>query len=470
MTEYSHIEDKDIEKMGVAPKAYCIDDPKWAAYYPWWGDEWTDWETIMPRGGFIEDFVLSTKGTESSTAFAIWTALTTLSSALARDSYLSLFPASWYPNLYVILVGPPGVVKKSTVLNLGANLLRNFHFHLKDENLAWKKKVIIHTNRVTPEGLQDLLRPEFPKKVSLQDGSTGIVDRGSALTLMVSELSTFLGRQSYNVGMVSKLTDLYDCKEYDEDYTKKDGRQALRNIYVNFLAATTPSDLDSVIPEEAFGGGLMSRTIVVFEKEATRMHPLPVKIKDGPTKEDLEYRLAWLATNAFGPYTFTKEALGWYYKWYVKFKQTLNKKDSLRLLSFSRMDILLIKLAILIRAQRYQEGREVGIEDLHKAEQLLNKTYYYNESAVENVGASERGKYFKKLLEYIKKNETVNRRKLLTTFSRYLSSEELTNMLTQMKEMSVIDIYLDGHPRSEPSRSGEEEYIWKEGNAYEYEQ
>lgn len=460
MNEYPYLQDVDLASQGEIPSSFDIDDPKWASYYSWWREEWTDWEEILPRGGFIEDFVLATKGTETSTAFAVWTALMTVASALTRDAYLSLFPASWYPNLYVILVGPPGLVKKSTVLNLGGSLLRNFHTRIKDENLSWKKRILIHTNRVTPEGLQDLLKPDFPKKVELVDGSQGICDRGSTLTLMISELSTFLGRQSYNVGMVSKLTDLYDCKEYDEDYTKKDGRQALRNIYMNFLAATTPSDLDTVIPEEAFGGGLMSRTIVVFEPHSVRMHPLPIKVKGGPSKEDLEERLAWISHNAFGPYSFTKEALAYYYKWYAGFKQSLTKKDSLRLLSFSRMDVLLMKLAILVRAQRYESGREVDLKDILKAEQLLNKTYHKNETAVENVGANERGKNFKRLREYIKRNDRVTRKKLLSVFSRYLSSDEMTSIVMQLQEVGELEIFLDGTLRSEPSRKGNEEYVF----------
>lgn len=451
---------EDIAPQGYVPEAFSIDDPVWQLTYPWWEQEWTDWERILPRGGFIEDFVLATKGLETATSFAVWTGLITVASTLSRDAYLSLYPASWYPNLYAILVAPPGLVKKSTIQGQGLRLLRKYHEHIRDPNLQWKKELNLHTNRVTPEGLQDLLIPIGPVPSKRLDTPHLRMDRGSQLVLFISELATFLGRQTYNLGMISKLTDLYDSKEHDSDYTKKDGKQDLRNIYVNFLAATTPKDLNDVIPQEAFGGGLMTRTTIIYEPETVRYHPLPMRIEKGPSNVDLEKALAWIAVNSFGSYTLSKEALGYYYSWYERFKKELKDSDSIRILSASRMDVLLLKVAILIRAQRYEPGREITIDDITKARQILDKTYRQNETAVENVGATARGQYYNKLRDYIQTKGVVTRKQLLTSHSRYLSSDEVTSIVSDLLEVGFVEVWYQSQQKNEVSKKGDEEYVW----------
>lgn len=452
------LHESDIIDQPKVPVSYDIEDPRWAASYPWWNREWTDWETITPRGGFLEDFVLSTKGTETATSFALWTGLTIVASVLARDAKVDLYPAAWYPNLYIILVAPPGLAKKSTTLNLGAKILYTYHEKIIDDNLRFKKKTNLHMNRVTPEGLQDLLLPP-PAIPSRREDLPGVyVDRGSQITLFVSELSTFLGRQSYNLGMVAKLTDLYECKDVDADYTKKDGRQILRNIYVNFAAATTPHDLDKVLPEEALGGGLMSRTVVVYESDTQRMHPLPVRMAEGPGLDHLQEGLAWIAKNGYGDYRLSEDALALYYQWYASFKKNLRTYDSVRVLSASRMDSLVLKLATLIRAQRYEPGRQIETSDFTKAVQILEKTYSQNEDAVTNVGATERGRYYNRIEAFLQKNGTVERRRLLTAFSRHLSSEDLTSILAHMHEAGRLRIVRDGHRANEVTRNGKETY------------
>lgn len=461
MADKRPLEAADILFPPTYPPHYNIMDPMWEASYSWWKKEWTHWEEIAPRGGFIEDFILATKGTESAASFAVWTALTMVATVLARDAYLDLYPLSWYPNLYVILVAPPGVSKKSSALEFGEKVLRTYHEEILDENLRYKKQAKLHTNRVTPEGLQDLLAPPVAIPSRRKDVPDVVIDRGSQLSLFISELSTFLGRQSYNLGMVSKLTDLYGSKDFDADYTKKDGSQVLRNIYVNLLAATTPSDINDVIPQEAFGGGLMSRTIVVFERTGTREHPLPIKISQGPSFDDLKKGLAWIAANSFGPYTMSKEAVTYYYQWYPTFKAQLAATDSVRVLSRSRMDVLLMKLAVLIRAQRYEIGREVQLKDLMKAQQILEQTYHQNEEATQNVGATERGKHAIRVLEFIRDRREVNRRRLLQAMTRYLSSEDLTSIMEQLRESGDIDIVLDGRKQQQATRQGKEVYIYR---------
>ena len=53
-----------------------------------------------------------------------WTGVSTIAGALRRHVWVDMGHFQWYPNLYVILVAPPGVVAKTTTADIGMDLLR----------------------------------------------------------------------------------------------------------------------------------------------------------------------------------------------------------------------------------------------------------------------------------------------------------------------------------------------------------
>src|SRR5574338_1341831 len=53
-----------------------------------------------------------------------WTGVSVVAGALRRRVWIDQAYFSWYPNFYVILVAPPGIVSKSTTADVGMSLLR----------------------------------------------------------------------------------------------------------------------------------------------------------------------------------------------------------------------------------------------------------------------------------------------------------------------------------------------------------
>src|SRR6185369_14226993 len=52
-----------------------------------------------------------------------WTGVSTLAGVLRRKVWIDQAYFTWYPNFYIVLVAPPGIVSKSTTANIGMNLL-----------------------------------------------------------------------------------------------------------------------------------------------------------------------------------------------------------------------------------------------------------------------------------------------------------------------------------------------------------
>jgi len=120
--------------------------------------------------------------------------------------------------------------------------------------------------------LADKLTPEsLVKALSAPAGEAGKIRIGpSDATGLIKapELSVFFGKQQYNTGLVSLITDLYDYREEWVSETIMRGRSVLKNNCISILGGSTPTWLQKMLPEDAFTGGFMSR-FVLCEMPAT---------------------------------------------------------------------------------------------------------------------------------------------------------------------------------------------------------
>src|SRR6516162_4751804 len=75
---------------------------------------------------WLDDYLATVVSrSEAPARFHFWAGCSVIGGALRRHVYIDMETFQWYPNLYVLLVGPPGIVKKSTTINIGARLLRD---------------------------------------------------------------------------------------------------------------------------------------------------------------------------------------------------------------------------------------------------------------------------------------------------------------------------------------------------------
>lgn len=425
----------------------------------WQPEEWDD---LVPQGGFLADFILMTRGVETPTKLSLWTAIWVLSSLLKREAYLQWYPDPLFPNFYVFLVGPPKIVAKSTATRFGEKVISQFHEHLEDPQIAALKEVNLLRSKATPESMSIALAP---KKVTVLEGDqVHQVDRGSQLSMVVSELSTFLGKQKYQSGLIDRLTDLYDCKEEDDELTIGRGFNKFYNVYFTMIGATTPKHLEESIPEEAFGGGFMSRSIVVFQETSTRDYPQPKAIAGGPTIEDMRLRAAWIAENSFGEYVLNDEAQKYYEQWYMKYKKRLAKHgDDSKTRLQHRFDLHLLKLSLILRAQEYTVGRVIELRHLKMAEFLLDKTYETAHKSIENVGQRPEIVHNNRIKDLLVKYGRRTRRQLLVGCSPYgITADQITKAVEYYAQTSQITISYDGVRKDIPSNHGQELYIWKQ--------
>lgn len=430
-----------------------------------WKEE--EWDEFLPSPGFITDFVLHLRGIMTPTSFCFWSGAFVISNILQRDAFLRWFPDPIFANFFIVFVAPPRICAKSTAVRFGEKLLYKYTDLLADNpRLVFLKEPRIY-NRATPEGLNDILSPVE----KLFEGDTKPLKRGSSCAIIVSELANFLGKQKYNAGLTEKLIDLYDCKDKHREMSRSHGVEMQEDTYVTLFGATTTEGLEESIPSIAMGGGFISRLIIDSNEKATRWsgHHRPRPVVGGPTQKDLLERMAWIAKNSQGEYVFSKEADAYYIQRYNEIGKLLQSEDNLKKRDLNqRYDIHLVKLAMLLRAQRYDPGEIISnrrfhtieLFDIQEADRILQRTFARNHEVFAEVGVTEYHKCLGRISKKIQESPGITRTELLRATTTYSNAELLSRVLFQLNEEKKLRIIKNGERTTQPSRYGKEKYFW----------
>jgi len=409
------------------------------------------------KPGFIHDFVMAMRGTETTTLHSIWGALFAVSGVLQRRSWLDWVIERLYPNLYLVFIARPGVCKKTVSISFGARVIARVADVFTREDDKQIYTIPTWSGSTTPEYLMDILKPRI---IHITGDALGF-DRdypvGSRVAIIADELSEFLGKQKYNQGMISRLTKLYDCPREAKIGTKKDKTQEVRDVFVNFCGGTTPDGFRDSIPAEAHGGGLMSRCIIVWQEHKTRHFYRPKRIPGIPDEDELARRLAWIAEHRMGEYRLTEAADALYQNWYDENKSDLSRISD----SDTRADILLVKTAHLIAASHYKKTQFIDEDDIQAAIDLVAlATEQKHRAETELMVDSLWSENMQLVSKRLKKSGTMNRADLARAVSYKINVDELNRVLTALAQSNHVFISLDDQPKSAPGQATRELYTW----------
>jgi hypothetical protein len=203
---------------------------------------------------WITAYCRAVEHSEAPEKFHFWTAVSTLAGALRRHVWIDQSIFKLYPNFFIVFVGEPGIVTKSTAIGGGLKLLREIGANVGPSVATW-------------QGFLKRLEQSI-EGFSIGDATTPLADRKHvstcAVTMHVTEWGTFIDPRDHL--MVNMLTDLWDCKDGIalDKTTATQGDTTIVNPFVNMLAATTPKWMYDNIRGQFGGWGLSSRIIFVF--------------------------------------------------------------------------------------------------------------------------------------------------------------------------------------------------------------
>lgn len=302
---------------------------------------------------WLKAYLKFTDMSEAPVQFHFWTAVSTIAGALRRQVWIDQVWWRWYPNFYIILVGPAGAVKKSTTVSIGHGLLREVDdVHFGPSSLTWQ---------AMPDSFREAIC-----SIEVDDE----IIHSSALTCFISELGTFL--RADNDEMVDFLTDIWDNKDEFVRRTRQHGLEEVQNPWLNIIGCTTPTWISRNIPEAYIGSGLLSRVIFVYAGKKRKSIPY---IEDAIPENHYEMKkmltedLRDIGT-IYGKYTLSKEAKEWGIQWYNEMERPSCLHGERFDPYWDRRQTHVHKLAMVIAASR-SNRRVITREILENAATLV---------------------------------------------------------------------------------------------------
>lgn len=249
---------------------------------------------------WLEGFLEYAQFGEAPRHMYFWAGVSAVAGALRRKVWIDQAYFKWYPNFYICLVAPPGIVSKSTTAGVAMGLLRQVPgIKFGPDVVTWP--ALVSAFAESTEGFEH----------------DGMMYPMSAMTLESSEFGNLLNPQDKE--MVDLLVSLWDGKQgVFEKTTKHSGKDSVENPWINLIACTTPAWIAGNFPEYMVGGGFTSRTIFVYADAKERYVAYPglrvpanLEAQAQTLVEDLGH-----ISQLHGEYKLTKAAVEFGEAWY----------------------------------------------------------------------------------------------------------------------------------------------------------
>jgi Protein of unknown function (DUF3987) len=332
---------------------------------------------------WLDGFIEYGQAGEAPNHVLFWSGASAIAGALQRKCYVSQGDFWWFPNMYVVLVAPPGIIAKTTTTGTAMRMLRKVD------------GVIFGPSTTTWQALIEcLLKAET---ITNYDGEN---EATYSLTIHSGELGNLI-RPDDNE-MMDMLNTMWDCGSI-EKATKADGQQTISSPFLNLLACTTPSWISGNFPAYMLDGGLVSRIVWVYAESKRQLIAYPTG--DTPLRKELHRHLVD-DLNAIGrmegEFKLDKSALAWGTDWYEAHNVLHAKgKDDSRFGGWNaRKQSHIHKLAMVLSAARGDQ-RVITAEDLQRAEAEVSRLEQCLPSIFDRIGRSEASNNSDRLLDFI---------------------------------------------------------------------
>jgi len=296
---------------------------------------------------WIMTYLAYTHESESPEEYHTWIAISAIAGVLRRSVFFEMGYFSLYPNLYIVLVSPAGVCKKSTAMRISRPMLAE----VPGINFS----------------VDSISRERF-----IQDLAQAFQDGQSAMTAHQSEFASMFATSGMD--MVVFLTDIYDCPLEWAHKTKSTGTNTIKMPFLNMMAGTTPDWVARAMPLDTIGIGLTSRVIFIYSDKPRVRPPFPsLSPSQHQLVQALQHDLTLMSTIQ-GAYTLADDAREWYEGWYQEGRHEEKANVDSRLAGYyERKPMHLLKVSMSVAASRSQ-GLTVSLKDVEDAMSLLVAT------------------------------------------------------------------------------------------------
>ncbi len=386
---------------------------------------------IERKAGFwLDTYMKYTFQSEAPDSYHIWSAISIIAACLQRKVWLDWGFFDIFPNLYIILVGPPGA-RKNIAINIAVSLTRGV------------KGVMFASDCTTGPALVEAIK-ECEAVTEFENGKKV---KHSSITIVSKEFINFIHVDDH---MMTWLTDLFDTHEEWKYRTKGRGTYPIEGVWVNLLGGITPTGFTKVVPDEVIGEGFPSRVVFVVEEG-----PRKLTAKPKMTAAEIELRNALthdlrIISLIKGEFHLDEEADAWFVQWYEHPKPNVFRDDKRFSGYFARKHIHLLKTAMVVSAC-ISSNKIITKLHLEHALDLLNGTEGSMIEAFSSTGRSLLNTDIDDVRKLLKKYRRLSKDQLLGQIWRDVNPMHFEYVFGVLKDMKLI---------SEEIKDGKIWYKW----------
>lgn len=285
--------------------------------------------------------------------YVLWEAIAAISAALERKCvYKHGADLSFYPNMFIIIVGHSGL-RKSVAVKLASGMLEDIGMDLGSESTSSSR-------------LLGAMAEKFEAKGH------------ASMAIFGSELSGFFKGTRADPDLFKRLMVMYDCDSRFKHDTWLHGEIEPRNLYLVLTGGMTEEGVNQHLPAHVVGEGFTSRVVFVWANKLRNLDDDPARY-DTQARRDLRGQLVEdLARIGAIEGEFTRED-EWKRKWAEWYKHE-NQKTAIPGRVYegynSRRGTHLIKLSMISSASRGSDRVMTGL-DFDRAKLWLTEAEAY---------------------------------------------------------------------------------------------
>lgn len=372
---------------------------------------------------WIEDYLDYTAAQESPEIFHRWAGIATLGAVLNRRVTLPRIARTgvqFYQNfpgqISPIFVAGSGKARKSTAINVAKDFMKN-------------AGVTIFDGKITPERLL--------AKLSAMPGKQAV------LCAVASELSAFLGKQSYNDGLIDILIKLADCESHPYETQKGIHDLTGANVCFTLIGGSTPTSLSKAIPPQAQDHGFLSRYLWVYSERSGKIEPLandsdrldPNAIaKSKARRNDLIERLRKIR-QLNGTFRWGDARYWWNTKYEAFMASTMSDGEGWAARKWDHIS----RVAMVLNVSRGNTSLVFDEDDLIKAEQLINDIEINLPKCFAYIGQHLNAEQQERILKVLRGQVLVKEQDIIYKTSKFFrDAHELRAQMSLLKQAGII--------------------------------
>jgi hypothetical protein len=368
---------------------------------------------------WIDGFMQFTHHSEPPDSFRYWTAISCIAAALQRKVQISWGHIKWFPNMYIVLVGP-SASRKGTAMGPGYDILNELGIPMAAQA----------TTR------QALIKRLTGSTCSEQIGTT--MEFHSSMTIFSKEFTVFLGY--HNRELMSDLCDWYDCDNRWKYETISRQTEEIIGVWVNLFGATTPELIAAALPADAIGSGLTSRIIFICEDSKGKVVPVHfLSQSELQLKQDLIADLEQINLMK-GKFKFTEGFIDKWTDWYVREGALENKFNDPRFAGYTgRRATHVMKLCMIVSASRSND-MVISEFDLDRAIWTLEWAEKKMQKVFTGVGKSQIAETMPQIYSFIARKKETTLEELLQTFYYDTDEHEIKRIIRTLELSNAISV------------------------------